>query len=98
MCFVSVIYFLVLFNSSQLKGDVLKITLIFGIAEVIGVLTSPKVVNLIPLKLSITITCIIIMILNLVSKYADLTINQVYVVFLFEAYCIGLIWAAFLFF
>ena len=75
MVCISCMYYIGLYNSTQLKGDIVMITLTFGIAEITGVITSPKVVKWISLKLSLTVSCLIVVALNFVAKYTDITEN-----------------------
>jgi hypothetical protein len=73
MCLVCCIYFLGLFNSTQLNGDILSITMAFGIAEFTGVVTSPKVADLLTIKGSIVTGSFIIVLINYVLKYAAIS-------------------------
>ena len=94
---VSSLYYIGLYNSTQLKGNLLMITMTFGISEVIGIVSSPKLAAMFSIKKSITMSCLAIIALNLVAKYTDITENQLYVIFLFEAYSLGFLWNAVLF-
>lgn len=70
---VSSIYYLGLYNSSQLKGDLVYITMTFGLAEITGVMTSAKAVHWFSVKKSMTVCCIMIITLNYLTKYLNLS-------------------------
>ena len=93
----SCLYIIGLYNSSQLKGDVLTITLIFGLAEITGVLTSPQLVKAVSLKGAMSGAVILVVIINYSSKHIDMPESILYAIFLVEAYFLGFIWNAFLF-
>ena len=42
------IYYMILFNSVELSGDPIKIGMVFGAAEALGVLLVERLVHLIP--------------------------------------------------
>ena len=84
------IYFLALFNSSQLKGEPLKILSLFGLAEVLGILIGERLVHYVSDTLGLVSSLTIVMVLNIVMK-TDIDMSTLYVVFLIDIFFVGAI-------
>lgn len=84
------IYFVALYNVPKLNGNILYIGCLFGLAEILGIFFSERVVKLFdPIKGQIA-TTVVIMILSLVLKVFDLHEMLVYVIFTVMVFCIGM--------
>lgn len=86
------IYYFGLYNSSQLKGDPIKIVIMFGLAEVLGIVIGEKVVHILShgnTKIAMVSSLVIITICSSCIKFLNLSEQSVLIFFLVEIFFIG---------
>jgi len=86
------IYYFGLYNSSQLKGNPIKIVIMFGLAEVLGILIGEKAVHILShgnSKIAMVSTLVIITICSSCIKFLDLSEQAIMIFFLVEIFFIG---------
>ena len=88
----SIIYYLVLFNSAKLQGNILTIGIFFGLSEVIGIFLGEKVTLWFHPVKGTFISIVFISIISLFIKLFDITEGQLYLLFLLEVICIGILY------
>lgn len=82
-------YFFVLYNSSQLKGNPIQIVMLFGLAEVLGIIFGERFIHMISDRLSMLISLSVVLALSFVIKYADISENTLYVLFMVQIFFVG---------
>jgi len=90
-CIVN-IYFFGLYNASELKGNPIKIIIMFGLAEVLGILFGDQVIQIIAKgnsKVAMLSALLIITLTSSCIKILDLSEGTLLVLFLVEIFFIG---------
>lgn len=88
MC-IGNIYYVTLYNSALLDGNILVIGITFGVSELIGILFGERIMNWFhPVKgllFSISVICVV----STFIKTHELTQNVLYFLFCFEVFFLG---------
>jgi hypothetical protein len=85
----NLMYFTSLYNASELPGNPLLMVMVFAIAESSGMLISSGVIKFISIPKAIGIFLFIMIILNFIIKFFDISEETVLILFLFEAFILG---------
>lgn len=83
------LYFICLYNSSELKGNHLKMIMVFAVAEASGVMGSSQLIKYMSIPNAIFCCVFMMIILNAVIKFGGYDENVVLILFLGEAFILG---------
>lgn len=83
------LYFMCLYNSSELKGNHLKMIMVFAIAEASGVLVSSQLIKLMSIPKAIFVSVFLMIVLNAIIKFGGYDESIVLLLFLGEASILG---------
>jgi predicted MFS family arabinose efflux permease len=86
---VNLTYFCVMFNLTEIKGNPIQVLTLFSFAEVIGVVFSERLTQLMKDSRQAALNFILIVILNFLVKYIDLNETLRMVFFFIEILLIG---------
>ena len=84
-------YFLALFNSSQLKADPIKIIAFFGLAEVLGILFTERLIRYVADSIGLVASFSFVLLINLVMR-ASISSTTLFIIFLVDVFCLGAIY------
>jgi hypothetical protein len=85
------LYFNSMYNLTEIPGNPIKILLVFAIAETIGIGVADKFVNLIKDSNQVALNLTLVLILNFVVKFVEMSENLMLFCFLAEIFCIGIV-------
>ena len=80
------IYYMGIYNASQLKGDPLKIMCLFGFAEVSGIFVIERIISKVTDTKGLIVSFIMVLIPCLIIKLCPLTPIMLYICFLLEIF------------
>jgi hypothetical protein len=84
------IYFMGLFNATQLKGNTLKIGAIFGLSEVLGIFAGERLVHYLPQHIAMLLCTSMVLIVSTWIKIGEVSEKMTYALFLIQIFWIGL--------
>jgi hypothetical protein len=84
------IYFLAIFNSSQVQGNIFTIGILFGLSEALGIMFGERVIQLMPDWVGYIFSTSVIVICSIIVKIPGLDQSVVYVVFLIQVLFVGI--------
>jgi predicted MFS family arabinose efflux permease len=86
------IYFLTMYNYSTFEGDLFNIGILFGVAEVFGILVGEKFVADYPDWLTLIVSVLLASVFNMVVKMPGIPVSLLYLTFLLEMVCVGILY------
>jgi hypothetical protein len=92
LLFISVfnIYFLAIFNSSQVQGNIFTIGILFGLSEALGIMFGERLINLLPDWLGYILSTSVIMACSIIVKIPGIDQGLLYAFFLTQVLFVGI--------
>ena len=89
---LQIIYFLALYNSAELKGNVLTLGIMFGLSECLGIIGGERCLQLFPDHICFYFSMAIAMVASVLIKLPGISDYETYFLLILQVFFVGLIY------